>query len=167
MLLFINKLNAQYLSRAYGVSIGYSDPLKGFIEIGVSKAKYEAWLSERTSINLAYNPFNNIKGVNLDYDIGFLLCIGLNANTFILKDEFQYGLMPKIGIGIPMLFSIMYGYNILINDNLKNDLTAHNFSLRINIPINRTIKELPKDESSSMFWGLYKPYKNRKFRDWK
>jgi hypothetical protein len=144
---------AQTLDTEWGPNFTYSRIPKGFFEAGISYSQYEGFVSEKKSLNLMYNPWTQVKGINFDYNYGAAFCFGFNIGGYVVGNKYNIGLMPKIGIGAPAMFSINYGYNFCIGNETINSIEGHNFSLNINIPCFKK-KVRPSGSKSKWMFGL-------------
>ena len=152
---------SQTFVQCKGIGWGYHGTNKNLIGFGYGLSKKTPLISERYNILFSGDPeFEEVNkpilGLVFDYNIGRIFCGGINLNMYTKTYMLDIGIMPNIGIGFPYLFSITYGYNILVMNMIDESKNRHSVNVQITMPLK--IEEIGDFRKQRILFGTVRVF---------
>ncbi|WP_299455721.1 leucine-rich repeat domain-containing protein [uncultured Microscilla sp.] len=127
------KYDPKYAGKYWGVYAGFQQGSQSVIEAGVVKGFKKDFITYHYGIGGEFNLNGKMQGVKFGGWVNALIALGMQATFYLDDGQKAAAIRPEIGIGAN-LFSLMYGYNIIIGDNLQHT-NRHMVSLRMVLPL--------------------------------
>ena len=123
----------KYAGKYWGIYAGFQQGKQSVVELGWVKGFKKDFLTYHYGLGGEYYLNGNTIGVKAGGWVNALIAVGLQAGFYLEDDKKAATIRPEIGLGLN-LFSLMYGYNFIIGDQLSN-LNRHMVSLRVTLPL--------------------------------
>lgn len=135
-------------TKNWGIVAGTNYSKSLMYEFGISRSKLEVdSFFYSGDLLFELNPNENIYGISFSTYMysktktWFPLILGASAFSYFQKNNLNFGMRQLIGVSGSQFgwfmshFQLVYGYNILFNNEKINNLNRHYFSLKVNIPV--------------------------------
>jgi hypothetical protein len=127
------KYDSKYAGKYWGLYAGFQQGSQSVIEAGLVKGFKKDFISYHYGIGGEFNLNGKMQGVKFGGWVNALIALGMQATFYLDDSQKAAAIRPEIGIGAN-LFSLMYGYNIVIGNDLQNT-NRHMVSLRVVLPL--------------------------------
>lgn len=127
------KYDNKYAGKYWGIYAGFQQGEFSVLEAGLVKGFKKDFLSYHYGIGGEFNLNGKMQGVKVGGWVNALIALGMEATFYIDDSQKAAAIRPEIGVG-SHLFSLMYGYNFFIGNNLTNT-NRHMVTFRVVLPL--------------------------------